>query len=300
MDTTTAVLTNALLVLCVVDPRFTASAGRSAVAACVSYLSFLARPDNLVHAALIPPLVIALDARASGRRWRLLASFTGAFVLLMSLDTAVKALIFGDPLPLAHYAKRGGFYEGYAAAGDWNPFVYTRTFLLNQALPLLVLLLGVRRDSWRLVAALLAPCLVTFAYLATTTQIMGYEARLYYPALPLWIAAAYHVLDRRIAAWAETGFAVRSRSLLVRGGAVLFAALVLFPLGRQAASWYRTRADRLHTNQLQAGLYRPAHIPRVCRVRAGSRRSSAWWAHARPVSCGPCRSTDSSPHRRPT
>jgi hypothetical protein len=257
MDTTTAVLTNALLVLCVVDPRFTTSVPRAVAAGFVSYLTFLARPDNLVYAALIPPLALALDSRGSGRRWRLLGSFTVTFVVLMSLDTWVKTLVFGDPLPLSFYAKTGTFYEGYTAARQWNPFLYTRYFLLNQAIPLLVLLLGVGRDSWRLVATLLVPCIVTFAYLATTTQIMGYEARLYYPALPLWVAGAYHVLDRRIETWTETGFTVRVRPLLVRVATVLAAALVLFPLGSQAASWYYARATRLNRDQLQPGLYRP-------------------------------------------
>ena len=191
MDTTIAILTNALLVLCVSHPMFTSSAKRVLVAAVAAYITILARPDNFFYAALIPPLFLVLDKRP---RWRLIAVFAAAFTVLVSLDTLVKFHIFGDPLPLAYYVKSGGFYDGYTATRAWNPFLYTRYFLLNQALPLLLLLVGIRRGSWRIVVALLLPCLFAFGVLGTKTQIMGYQARLYYPALPFWIVAAYHVL----------------------------------------------------------------------------------------------------------
>ncbi|GJM43668.1 MAG: hypothetical protein DHS20C21_05100 [Gemmatimonadota bacterium] len=271
MDTTLAILTNAVLVLCVCHPRFTSSAPRVIVAAVAAYITLLARPDNFFYAALIPPLVLALDARP---RWRLIAVFAAAFAVLVSLDTLVKFRIFGDPLPLAYYVKSGGFYDGYTATTAWNPILYTRYFLVNQALPLLLIVVGVRRGSWRMVVALLLPCLFAFGVLGTTTQIMGYQARLYYPALPFWIVAAYHVLGELAAREVGSGRTLRLRPWIPRIAAVAVAGLIVFPVGSKAASWYRERVNQSIVNQLPAGAYpRPVvkRLPRRAMIDAVTR-----------------------------
>lgn len=239
MDTTLAILTNAAMVLVVVGPRFAVSGRQVMLAALVAYLAFLARPDNLLYAVFFPGLVILLGP-ASGRLGRL-ARFGITLAALLLIDTAVKTAVFGNPLPLPFYAKARGFYEGYAGAAKWNPVSYTRDFLLNQGPALAVLALTVGRHSWRLAAAGLLPCLLTFAYLGSLNQIMGYAARFYYPAMPLIVVPAYHALDRWIGvtrarprtcvSWAFGGRVV--------GLALLTAAAV--PLSGRAARWYGHR-----------------------------------------------------------
>jgi hypothetical protein len=61
-----------------------------------------------------------------------------------------------------------------------------------------LLVLCVRRAEWRLVTVCLVPALLTFAYLTTVTQIMGFDSRYYMPYLAFFVVPALLVLDRRL------------------------------------------------------------------------------------------------------
>ena len=197
MDTTTAMLLNALLVFVVVHPRFPESLPRACLAAGVAWLAFLARPDSLIYVVCFG-LGVALLCRERGRRTvRGALVFAGALVVLLAIDAAVKHAVFGSALPLPFYAKSRGFYEGYVGAAQWNPYAFMRYFLFQNGVAVAVLLLAVGRRSWRLTLAVLVACLLTWGYYATVVQIMGYRARFYYPFMPFLIVAAYRALDGR-------------------------------------------------------------------------------------------------------
>jgi hypothetical protein len=256
MDTTTAILTNALLVLAVVHPRFSQSAGRLIVTACLAYLTYLARPDNLLYALLFPGLTL-------GRRWRALGVFAAVLGGLLLADAGIKTLVFGNPLPLPFYAKGGDFYTGYIGAARWNAVRATQEFLIYQGPALALLVLTVTRRSWPLVLATAVPCLLTFGYLGTVIQIMGFDARFYYPTLPFILVAAYHALDRRLAEFRESG-----RGLLVRLGALAALGLFVFPVANKAAAWYEADCNRRHPNLRPTAVYTSDPPPPLGWVRS--------------------------------
>jgi hypothetical protein len=258
MDTTTAILTNSLLVWAALDPRLSGSLKRVAVVACVSYLSFLARPDNLLYALLFPGLFLALHPVGGPQRLRFLGCFLGVLVFLLAVDTAVKSIVFGDPLPLPYYAKRGAYYEGYVGAMQWNPAVYSWQFLSYQLVPVATLVLTANLRCWRLLVAGLVPCVLTFGYFATVTQIMGYQARFYFPALPFLAVMSYQALDTRIGAanagaWPRIMVSLAVRGVLL-GGVVVAGSIVK----DEAASRYEDHCRRLNPNLMEPSPFRPA------------------------------------------
>lgn len=257
MDTSTAILTNALLVHVVLTTGSRASWARLLLIAVVSYLSYLARPDNLLYAAIFPLLAILLRPSFASRSWQRSLIFAAFFGGLVAADTIVKKLVFGDPLPLAFYAKGAGFYLGYAAAGQWNPIRYLQSFLIDLTGPLLILLVTVHRRSLRLVLTCLAPCAATFCCLMTVTQIMGYQARFYYPALPFLVICAYAALDLGIEKVSMGRLRLSLRTVagrLVLAGGV---AVVVFPVAGRAASLHERQSQRRQQNLPTRGFYTP-------------------------------------------
>lgn len=183
--------------------------------------------------------------------------FLAALSILILTDTAIKWLVFGNPLPIPFYAKQRGFYEGYIGAELWNPVSFTRTFVTDHFLAVLVVTLGCNLRSRRFTLAALIPILLTFAYLATVMQIMGFAARFYYPALPLLIVAAYHVLDSWMTRNENRLPRITRRFVFGRGAALVALLLVVFPISARAERWYKQRARKAHPNLSISGLYDP-------------------------------------------
>lgn len=141
------------------------------------------------------------------------SAYLGGLGALVLLDTFVKYRIFSDPFPLPFYAKQRGYFEEYLGFYYWNSVRLLKEFLLV-VLPLLIVLIAfIRRQTTSLALAFLLPALLTFAYLTTVVQIMGFYARFYFPALPFFAGAAVFVFDRYLI---ECGAEGRLRPLLPR------------------------------------------------------------------------------------
>lgn len=227
MDTMLSLCCNALLILATL--RLVRRPGTPAMAIVVaaSYLSFLARPDNGIFAVLFP--VLCLGLMCTGPRWRRIVVFVAGITAVLCLDFLVKWAVFGAGLPLAFYAKQHGVYQGYMGLALWNPVVYLRTFA-GVAMPFLcVLLVCATRRTLPVIVAFLLPVAITFGYYFSINQIMGYEVRFYYPALPFVVVAAALALDDRFHALPSNGLMPRGELLL----RLIVAALVLL-FGRQA------------------------------------------------------------------
>lgn len=203
MDTMAALACNALLALATLWMIRRPSWPRVACVVAAGYLAFLARPDNGLYATTLPVLALLLMA-PSGRlnrfgrlRERLLPAmgFSVVIVAVLFFDAASKRTIFGTALPLPFYAKQHGAYAGYAGMDFWNPIEYLRIFAWVAMPWILVVLLFANRRAAAAVAALLLPVAATFAYFFSINQIMGFEARFYYPALPFVVLAAVFTLD---------------------------------------------------------------------------------------------------------
>lgn len=233
MDTTLATLMIALLLVVVADHRFGGSRVSIVVGAVVAYLCFLARPDTLLIGALTP-MILLLRTEQRERRWKNLLTFAAVLGGLLIADTIAKSIVFSNPLPIPFYAKRGGFYEGYIGVIQWNPARYMQVFLAYQAIPLAAICLFATRRSASLLAAAAVPLALTFAFLATVTQIMGYQARFYYPFMPVFVVVAYHALVHRFAAQQPTEPAERA-NWIRRVGVVAIFIVLIWPIGGLAA-----------------------------------------------------------------
>jgi len=191
METTLSFASNALLVLSVL--LFGKKPGATtfiAVLLC-SVLTFTVRPDNGVFALLFPSLFLLAGGRIRIKRALLLA---GLFAAAVGILLFVYAGLFGSALPVPFYAKSGGFFKGYAGAANWNAVGYILTFLRDTApFTAVVILLAGRKKALELLSVLV-PLFITFIYLSSTVQIMGWFARYYFPSIPFVVLSAYVVL----------------------------------------------------------------------------------------------------------
>ncbi len=194
METTLAMLVNTLLacaIVLAVRNRSTASLITCLLCSC---LSFATRPDNGIYALLLPPLCLISDQRS---RWRQAVVFSALFVLALGAGLIINKSLFGDFLPLPFYAKSSGFYEGYAGATKWNATTGLTLFGISALPCLLVVVATVSRTAMSRLLPAVFTVAATFAYFATVTQIMGQQARYYYPSLPFVFLAAFHTLFTR-------------------------------------------------------------------------------------------------------
>ncbi|MBK7317115.1 hypothetical protein [Candidatus Villigracilis affinis] len=203
MDTTLSLLCNTLLIFATLGWVYNGGKYKLFLALTVSagYLAFLARPDNLLYVFFFPLLAILLLA-GDDKKQRIIHFFGWLFAIL-TFDTLIKFAIFRDPLPLPFYAKSSGYYEGYMGTGTWNPIEYLFEFG-TFALPFLVVIIfSFTTKTAKLFAAFTAPVILTFAYYFTVIQIMGFEARYYFPAAPYLIVASFLMLDRQLASYSS-------------------------------------------------------------------------------------------------
>ncbi len=190
MDTTLSFLCNALFIFAVMgwvyqENNYTLFLVLSILA---GYLTFLARPDNIIYLFTLPLLSIILLGNAN-KKQRIFHFYSWLF-LVLAIDTLIKYIVFDDPLPLSFYAKTNGYYEGYLGANDWNPIGYLFEFG-GFVLPFLVIIIfSVKKHTLKLFVIFLIPVFLTFAYYFSVLQVMGFEARYYFPAVAYLIVAA--------------------------------------------------------------------------------------------------------------
>ncbi len=196
MDTALALLCNTLLILSVLAFVETGSPPRLLLMTFNAYLAYLARPDNIIFSVLFPSLAIVLLAPAQRRYAVHFLLGLGGIVVV---DALVKWLVFGDPLPLAFYAKHNGYYDGYLGAHKWNPAAYLLQFV-GVAMPYLTLsIIFATRRTIALLTTFLLPVALTFVAFFNVVQIMGDEARYYLPSLPFVIVAGFLITDDALA-----------------------------------------------------------------------------------------------------
>lgn len=188
METTLSLFVNALLACTMVVAA--RREGRVAFVCCLGagLLAFMTRPDNGLYALALPPLFFVATDRA---RWKHAVVYVAALSVLIGLSLALNKVCFGDFLPLPFYAKSGGFYDGYIGAYQWNVARYMFTICAAATPFLLVIVVTLSRKSAAQVAAVLLVVGATFLYYGTVMQIMGGQARYYYPSLAFIVLAAY-------------------------------------------------------------------------------------------------------------
>ncbi len=197
---------------------------RPEFAGAIGILLFLTRPEAALVVVVMPILVFLLLMPRESRKG--LATLLTVFFAGFLLDLLLCKLYFHTALPLSFYMKSGHAYEGYHKS--WFPLNSTLGFLAScNVFILLVAFLG-RKTDWRLLIACTLPALLTFAYLGTVTQIMGYNSRYYVPYFAFFVVPALLVFDR----WLITPPAVRrepwSTSRILACGAAVVSVLIFF------------------------------------------------------------------------
>ncbi|CAN5924832.1 hypothetical protein BH11MYX4_BH11MYX4_33610 [soil metagenome] len=187
MDTATVLLVVAAFLRVALRRPSPRAPAQPALLAAMSLLVYLARPDALLLAVGVA--VGLLSARGDDRARRL-ATFcvaTGAGLALLSLGFRA---YYGTALPLATYVKLNpvSIYDAeYIALGLPGKLANLR--LVGLLLAALAPFIAMRMDRANVVLATAGLAFIAF-HAATTNEIMGYHARFYAPALPLFVCAA--------------------------------------------------------------------------------------------------------------
>ena len=188
METTLSASVLTIFILC--SLRFVEQQRPASFALCLgaAYLCYLARPDTGFYAILLPPgLLLAKYIH----EWKKACLYILLLCVMLVLDLFIKKHLFGDYLPLPFYIKSAGFYRGYVGTYKWNAAQGTLDFL-RSALPFLVVsIFFFSRRALPTVLAILLPMLLTFGYFTTIVQIMGFNARYYYPSIVFVILATF-------------------------------------------------------------------------------------------------------------
>jgi hypothetical protein len=222
MDTTLALFCNVLLIFATLNWVKINNVTSLILLILAGYASFLARPDNLIYAVLFP--VLCGFFFLGEDRMKRIAAFLAGFAAVLALDTGVKYMIFGDPLPLPFYAKTAGYDDGYAGAVRWNPISYIFSFGALMLPFLLILVFSASKSNRLLAVSFLIPMLMTFAYFFSVVQIMGFGARYYFPSVPFFVIDSFLLLDGGLQESAGTNLIKQP----VRAAAALLLIVFLF------------------------------------------------------------------------
>lgn len=241
MDTVLGLLANATLILATLTWVRHGGGRRLAVVVGTAWLAFLARPESLLVGALFPPLLMVLQGRRSSR-WRECVAYLGALALVLAADTLWKTWLFGHPLPLPFYAKRHGFYDGYAGAARWNTMAHVFDFG-RIVLPFLLLAVALMtKRGLRTAVAFGAPVALVVGYLFTVLQVMGAYGRYYVPYTPFVVIGALACVPVGWTVWPRASKVERRGWPVGRvvAGLVLAAVLVVPPVKPRIALAYQS------------------------------------------------------------
>ena len=232
MDTMLSFAAHAVIVLAVLGYLREPSLKRAAMVGAAAFAAVLTRPENGLVALGVSFFAFVWQRRFE--RWPDLAGLVVLPIGLIGLELIACHVVFGVPLPLSFYAKSLHIYAGFVNPENAVQNLFMALFM---ALPFVAVAFatGERRDVG-FIAAFLVPVALTFVYLLTMRQVMGWIGRYYLPFLPYLMIPAMLLLDRRLAA------ASGLKPIFVRIGitfaAVVAAAVVTWPVQRALEAAY--------------------------------------------------------------
>jgi hypothetical protein len=194
MDTMLSLCANALVVFCALRFLEAPTSGRALGCGAAAFFAVLARPENGICALLVPLLIWTQSGPA-----RRIEHLRG-LALLPSVGVAVHLVgcyaYFGTPLPLSFFVKSPNTYAEFL--NQENAVTYLFKFASASIVYVIVAIAAASVRQLRMVAPFVIPLCLTFAYLLTVRQIMGFEGRLYFPFLPYVIVPAILAFDARL------------------------------------------------------------------------------------------------------
>lgn len=231
---------------------------RPEVVAAVGLLLFMTRPDAAVVVLMLPSLLFLL---MPGVRKESVARLLGWFIAGVVVELVMCKLYFHTALPLSFYMKSRHAYEGFSEV--WHPELMLLGFVAACEVYLVAMILLGRKEDWRLIACCITPALVTFAYLETVTQIMGFDSRYYVPYLALFVVPALLVVDR----WTTRGEAavgeqLQGRVMVVRGAVTAMVMLCFLAVSSETVKAKIRHAEaRVHVEYDPASVEMAARVP---------------------------------------
>lgn len=195
MDTTLSLLVNTGLIYCVLRYLSAPVVRNLVYVIVVAFLCVFTRPDNLFYATMFPFLAFLLRQKGS-LRIKSLFIFSVGWALLIGIDLWTKQQMFGSFIPTTWQVKQHGFLEGYTLLDIWNSMEYFLIFLMVSSPFVVLLLLTCTKDVFSLMVAFFLPVIVTFSYYFSVFQVMGFEARYYFPAFGFVVIGSIISLDR--------------------------------------------------------------------------------------------------------
>jgi hypothetical protein len=184
MDTTLSLSFNVCTVYCYLLYSKSKSGRLLLGAAFLSYLSYLARPDNALFALLFPALFFIFNKYS----FKHLLVLYVVLVALFLLDAMVKYHYFGDILPLPYYVKSHDFLYAYFLAFTWHLGQYFNMFFMDYCVVFAIVSIGfvTKEDLFKGLPFFIV-VILTIGYLCTKHQIMGGNARFFIPSAPyIW------------------------------------------------------------------------------------------------------------------
>jgi hypothetical protein len=233
MDTMLALLANTLLILAVLNYVQAPSRARAVLMACIGVIAVLSRPENGLCAGAVPLLAWLLCV--GWKRWLDAAAFCATLGILLAADLFLCDRYFGVALPLSFFAKSMHSYAGFMSTENALQYLFTASLCMVPFLALLCV--NLKRRMLAIAVAMLLPALLTFAYLLTVRQVMGFVGRYYIPFLPFFIVPAALAFDAGLVI--DGARAVRRSAIAVVLGVVLFAVSV--PLQNMTSRAYLAR-----------------------------------------------------------
>ena len=258
METTFGLLALSLHAFCMLAASRSPTTRNLAFCLATGFLSYSIRPDAGLYALAMPPLFFVATDRGN---LKFAIRYALILVGVMACGLLVNKSLFGNPLPLPFFAKKAGFYQGYVGMGKWNAMKEMLIFF-SSALPfLLAVIASASRKHALQLLAIAVPIFLTFLYFSRVTQVMGWDARYYYPSLVLVVVAAYITL---LTAQPEPKPATNLESMAPRylAALVLLIPLISVPLRDKAIEVW---ADKVigHPQAVEATTQyqQPANLP---------------------------------------
>lgn len=194
METMLSLLINIIVAWSALSYIKIPSVNKTYLVGALSFCAITVRPDNGLCALGIPFLLWA--GFFGLRRWKDLFGIVILPIILCILYISFCYMYFGTPVPLAFYIKSMHYYTGFM--NPENPLSYLFDFLSYGGLFLVISILCFKGGQWKISFSFVIPVLITFIYLDTVRQVMGWNGRYYTPFLAYLIIPAVLGIDNLI------------------------------------------------------------------------------------------------------
>lgn len=188
METTFSLLSNSLFVCAIVVAIRQRSMLGLLFCLFAGLLSVATRPDNGLYAVFLPPLFFFAHDWAM---WRYSVRYILLFAFAVGISLILSKLLFNDFLPLPFFAKSGNFFKGYIGATGTNAIEQMIGIVITWLPCIMLIIITASKKTSPKLAAITILIFATFGYYATVTQIMGYQARYYYPSTAFVLFAVF-------------------------------------------------------------------------------------------------------------